>query len=175
MGARGGGSEQKEQVAVGLSGVTAESQSAYEITEAGTFLYTDDYLRITTARYREELGYVFVLGLQRERSPIWYEPDPAEAGLRSVPTPLGAPVPLGGVESPFEFHVKGRHVVGALRVYAIFSAEALLHAEVAAVLDDRSAEMPSAEWLEKQLSAKDTPVVVVSAEASLRAGRKEAH
>ena len=178
LGARGGDSSVVSGFGLGLAGVTGLS-AAYEVAQPGTALFFDDYLRISTSRSTEGYPYVFVFGLQPSRSPIWYEPDPEHGGTQSVSSHLGPAVPLGGEEEPFEFKVSGRHVLGPLRVLAVFSSAPLTHTEVKRALEsqatgtaDELAALSLAE-LESALSREGQAVKAAVADTSILSGSRE--
>jgi hypothetical protein len=173
IGSRGGERTPVAAAAVGLTGVTETSQQQYEVTAPDTYLYSEDYLRISTTSLRADLDFVFVLGLQEGREPIWYEPDPSEGGTQSVPTVRGEVVPLGGLNDPFEFKVSGRHVVGELRVYALFSNTPIEQSVVAKALASKPPTVSAGEWLETALSASVSPLLVTSVRTEVRQGREE--
>ena len=176
IGARGGGATDTIGVGVGITGVT-ESNQAYEVSAADTSLYLDDYLRITLSRTADEYPYAFVFGVQPDRQPVWYEPDPEHGGLSSVSVPKGEAIPLGGSGDPIEFKLSGRHVTGTLTIFALFSQKPLLQSDVARMLSTlsptASADTLTAEMYET-LNPKAGTLVVTSVSSVIRGGRREA-
>ncbi|MEC8024605.1 MAG: hypothetical protein VX223_11765 [Myxococcota bacterium] len=176
FGARGSAAADAIGVGVGITGVT-ESNQAYEVTAAETSLYLDDYLRITLSRTADEYPFVFVFGVQPDRQPVWYEPDPEHGGLSSVSVPRGEAIPLGGSSDPIEFKLSGRHVTGALTVFALFSQKPLLQSDVARMLSTlpptASADTLTAVMYETLAPAAGT-FVVTSVSSVIRGGRREA-
>jgi hypothetical protein len=159
IGAKGGGFFDLT-VGIGVSGVR-EDGLEYEAIAGDSRLYLNDYLRIYTTRVVDNFPLAIVVGLQPERAPIWYAPDPEHESFESTVVEMGRSVPLGGELEPFEFRLSGRHVAGPLRVVAVFTAAPLTVEQVGAVLEDVRTEGALEERMTEALGLETSGVVRV--------------
>lgn len=118
------------QVGLGVGGIT-EAGSEYEAISSGA-VHLEDWLRLSYTNQRQDLGWLFVVGLQRDGDRVVTRaiaPLPEEGQSLAVTT--GRFVTL-----PFEARLSARHTAGALRLVALFTARPLTVAEVERALAD---------------------------------------
>jgi len=126
-------------VGVGVSGVTDDG-GEYEVVAAGS-AGLDDWVRFSYTNEREDLGWLFLVGLQPDRAPgerlVWLAPLPDEQ--QSLPIEIATWRDL-----PFEIRLAARNRPGPLIVVAVFTREPLRVADVGRALDPApEARLPS--------------------------------
>lgn len=163
-------------VGLDVTGVTGRAGDEYEVIASGA-AFRDDFLRFAYSNERDDLGHLFVFGLQRGQEPIWYAPLPSER--TSLAIGQGRLVVLrSGQRQPFEVGLAEPHVLGRLRLVAIFSRAALeLDAVEAALaaLGDGGMELPAeafALMLGRSLSLAPTDVIRIL-DTSVHPGSRE--
>jgi len=105
-------------VGIGVSGVPAGGGAEYEVV-ASKRVAKGDYLRFSYSNERNELGHLFVFGLQERRAPHWYAPMPPYEN-RSLAIEHAT-----GETLPFEAAIGEAHARGRLRIVAVFSERSL--------------------------------------------------
>jgi hypothetical protein len=156
---RGAAEERLEAglVGVGVSGVPARGGVEYEVI-ASKRVTQGDYLRFSYSNERNELGHLFVFGLQERKAPYWYAPMPPFEN-RSLAISHAT-----GQTLPFEAEVGADHRRGRLRIISIFSERSLSLDEATAKLGPGLFAMADGELsdaVHQRLGLSDRAVVQV--------------
>jgi hypothetical protein len=116
------------------------------------------------------LNYGFIFGIQKERVPIWYWPNPEDGESASQAVEVGVAVVIGGAE-PFEFELSKRHHEGELQVVALFTTRPLKVEEVQKALLSKPANEALDTWLKEALKLESEEIIRIL-EVKISAGSK---
>ena len=131
LGARSG-TRENVRAGIGVSGIDADGLE-YEVQHDRAWL--QDRIRFFYRCDDEQLGHLFLFGLQNDENPRWYYPLPAEGEHASIAIQCGSDSQRTQLQG--DTLLANRHHEGSLTIVGIFSENPLSHEAVKNALKGR--------------------------------------